>query len=135
MEGENPNGIDVLIVDTSASAHMPDVLEMPYTPEILGARLNVDDYESPLDEGGYKYIIGSKTCLSGDIIGDYTFNHPVKIGERIVFEDMSQYTTCKNTTFNGIRLPSIVSCDSEVEGGLFRVHRQFDYNDFRNRLS
>ncbi|MGI5831045.1 MAG: carboxynorspermidine decarboxylase [Thermoguttaceae bacterium] len=132
---ENPNGIDVLIVDTSAAAHMPDVLEMPYTPEILGARLNVDDYESPLDEGGYKYIIGSKTCLSGDIIGDYTFNHPIKIGDRLVFEDMSQYTICKNTTFNGIQLPSILSCDSDVDGGLFRVHRKFDYNDFRNRLS
>ncbi len=132
---ENPNGIDVLIVDTSAAAHMPDVLEMPYTPEILGARLNIDDYEAPLDEGGYKYIVGSKTCLSGDIIGEYTFNKMVKIGDRLAFEDMSQYTTCKNTTFNGIQLPSIVSCDSEVEGGCFRVHREFDYNDFRNRLS
>ncbi|MBQ3454183.1 MAG: carboxynorspermidine decarboxylase [Thermoguttaceae bacterium] len=132
---ENPHGIDVLIVDTSAAAHMPDVLEMPYTPEILGARRNIEDADAPLEEGGYKYIVGSKTCLSGDNIGEYIFPKAVKIGDRLVFDDMSQYTTCKNTTFNGIELPSIVSCDSSIPGDTFRVHRIFDYNDFRNRLS
>ncbi|MDO5565604.1 MAG: carboxynorspermidine decarboxylase [Planctomycetia bacterium] len=132
---ENPNGIDVVILDTSAAAHMPDVLEMPYTPEILGARRNVEDCDAPLEEGRFKYIVGSKTCLSGDIIGEYMFPYPLKIGDRLTLEDMSQYTTCKNTTFNGIQLPSIVSCDSDVEGGKFYVHRRFDYADFRNRLS
>lgn len=132
---ENPNGIDVVILDTSAAAHMPDVLEMPYTPEILGARRNVEDCDAPLEEGRFKYIVGSKTCLSGDIIGEYMFPYPLKIGDRLILEDMSQYTTCKNTAFNGIQLPSIVSCDSDVEGGKFYVHRRFDYNDFRNRLS
>jgi len=132
---ENPNGIDVVILDTSAAAHMPDILEMPYTPEILNARRNVEDCDAPLEEGRFKYIIGSKTCLSGDIIGEYMFPKPLKIGDRLVLEDMSQYTTCKNTTFNGIQLPAIVSCDSDSEDGNFRVHRKFDYNDFRNRLS
>ncbi|MDO4586519.1 MAG: carboxynorspermidine decarboxylase [Planctomycetia bacterium] len=132
---ENPNGIDVVILDTSAAAHMPDILEMPYTPEILGARRNVEDCDAPLEEGRFKYIIGSKTCLSGDIIGEYMFPMPLKIGDRLTLEDMSQYTTCKNTTFNGIQLPSIVSCDSETEDGSFCVHRQFGYEDFRNRLS
>ena len=132
---ENPNGIDVLIVDTSAAAHMPDVLEMPYTPEILGAKRALEDYDAPLEEDGYKYIIGAKTCLSGDNIGEYTFPRPVKIGDRLAFEDMSQYTTCKNTTFNGVQLPAIVSCDSDQPDIPFRVHRTFDYNDFRNRLS
>ncbi|MBP3532362.1 MAG: carboxynorspermidine decarboxylase [Thermoguttaceae bacterium] len=132
---ENPNGVDVLILDASAAAHMPDILEMPYTPEILGARRVVDDCDAPLDEGLFKYIVGCKTCLSGDVIGEYTFSRPIKVGDRLTLEDMSQYTTCKNTTFNGIQLPSIVSCDSDVDGGAFRVHRRFDYQDFKNRLS
>lgn len=132
---ENPNGIDVAILDASASAHMPDILEMPYTPEILGARRAVEDCDAPLEEGRFKYIIGCKTCLSGDVIGEYMFPKPLKVGDRLTLEDMSQYTMCKNTTFNGIQLPSIASCDSDVDGGAFRVHRRFDYDDFRSRLS
>ncbi|MDO5309097.1 MAG: carboxynorspermidine decarboxylase [Planctomycetia bacterium] len=132
---ENPNGVDVAIVDVSASAHMPDVLEMPYTPEILNARRAVEDVEGPLAEGAHKYIVGCKTCLSGDVIGEYMFPRPLQVGDRLSFEDMSQYTICKNTTFNGIQLPSIVSCDSDVPGGNFQVHRKFNYEDFKTRLS
>ncbi len=132
---ENPNGIDVVILDTSATAHMPDVLEMPYTPEILGARRDVEDVDAPLEEGRYKYIVGSKTCLSGDVIGEYLFQKSLKVGDRLVLEDMSQYTVCKNTTFNGVALPSIVSCDSSDASGKFRVVRKFNYEDFKGRLS
>ena len=132
---ENPNGIDVAIIDASASAHMPDVLEMPYTPEILGARRAIEDTEAPLEEGRFKYIVGCKTCLSGDVVGEYQFARPLAIGDRLCLEDMSQYTMVKNTTFNGVQLPSIVSCDSDVDGGSFRLLRHFDYDDFRSRLS
>ena len=134
---ENPTSIDVAILDTSAASHMPDVLEMPYMPEMLGARrvIEATDTDMPLDEGRYKYIVGSKTCLSGDIIGEYRFRKPLKVGNRVVFTDMSQYTMCKNTMFNGLRLPTIVSCDSDVKGGDVEVIREFGYEDFKNRLS
>jgi carboxynorspermidine decarboxylase len=134
---ENPTSIDVAILDTSASAHMPDVIEMPYTPEILRARRVVEamDTDMPLEEGRYKYIVGSKTCLSGDIIGEYLFKKPLKVGDRVVFADMSQYTICKNTMFNGLRLPSIVTCDSDTPDGNVQVVKEFHYADFKHRLS
>jgi carboxynorspermidine decarboxylase len=134
---ENPTSIDVAILDASAAAHMPDVLEMPYTPEILKARrvLESTDTDMPLEEGRYKYIIGSKTCLSGDIIGEYLFKKPLKVGDRVVFADMAQYTICKNTMFNGLKLPSIVSCDSDTPDGDIRIIREFHYEDYKTRLS
>ena len=134
---ENPTSIDVVILDTSASAHMPDVIEMPYTPEILRARCVSEsaDINMPLEEGRYKYIVGSKTCLSGDIIGEYQFKKPLKVGDRIVFSDMSQYTMCKSTMFNGLRLPSIVTCDSDTPDGDIRIIREFRYEDFKRHLS
>ncbi|MDO5581899.1 MAG: carboxynorspermidine decarboxylase [Planctomycetia bacterium] len=132
---ENPNGNDVVILDTSATAHMPDVLEMPYTPEIRGARRQSEDVDGPLEEGGFKYILGSKTCLSGDVIGEYLFDTPLKVGDRITLEDMSQYTVCKNTMFNGVQLPSIASCDSDQENGDYHLIREFNYEDFKGRLS
>jgi carboxynorspermidine decarboxylase len=134
---ENPTSIDVVILDTSASAHMPDVIEMPYTPEILSARrvLESSDLDMPLEEGRYKYIIGSKTCLSGDIIGEYLFRKPLKVGDRVIFADMSQYTMCKNTMFNGLKLPGIVTCDSSTPDGNIQVVREFRYEDFKTRLS
>ena len=131
----NPNNLSVVIVDTSAAAHMPDVLEMPYTPEILGARRVIELADAPLESGRYKYIVGGKTCLSGDIIGEYQFRKPLIVGDRLVFGDMSQYTMCKNTMFNGLQLPAIVSCDSDLPGGDFKVLRQFGYEDFYTRLS
>ncbi|MFO7667445.1 MAG: carboxynorspermidine decarboxylase [Desulfobacterales bacterium] len=118
------NKMDIAILDTSAAAHMPDVLEMPYRPEITGAGLP--------GEYPYTYRLGGMTCLAGDIIGDYSFPEPLKIGSRLVFQDMAHYTMVKNNTFNGIRLPSIVVRKSS--GEVFIV-RKFEYNDYKNRLS
>ncbi len=118
------NDIEIAILDTSASAHMPDVLEMPYRPVITGA-----------DEPGilpHTYRLGGNTCLAGDVIGDYSFSTPLARGDKIVFEDMAHYTIVKNTTFNGINLPSIVRYNSET--GQIRVLREFGYEDFRSRL-
>jgi carboxynorspermidine decarboxylase len=119
------NGMDIAILDTSAAAHMPDVLEMPYRPEIEGA--------GKPGEFSYTYKLGGMTCLAGDIIGDYSFNRPLKPGDRLVFKDMAHYTMVKNNTFNGIGLPSIAICNSE--SGEFQMVKKFGYEDFRNRLS
>ncbi len=113
------------ILDTSAAAHMPDVLEMPYRPEIAGAR-------KP-GECRHDYRLGGLTCLAGDVIGDYSFEQPLAIGDRLVFRDMAHYTMVKTNTFNGVRLPSIALFDSRH--GDVRVVREFDYHDFRSRLS
>jgi carboxynorspermidine decarboxylase len=118
------NGMDIAILDTSAAAHMPDVLEMPYRPEIDGAG-KPGDYS-------YTYRLGGMTCLAGDIIGDYSFPEPLSVGSRIVLLDMAHYTMVKNNTFNGVRLPSIAIRD---RSGAVRVIRQFGYEDYRNRLS
>ncbi|GKT08105.1 carboxynorspermidine decarboxylase [Desulforhabdus sp. TSK] len=118
------NGMDIAILDTSAAAHMPDVLEMPYRPEIDGAG-KPGDYP-------YTYRLGGMTCLAGDIIGDYSFSEPLSVGSRIVLLDMAHYTMVKNNTFNGVRLPSIAIRD---RSGAVRVIRQFGYEDYRNRLS
>ncbi len=117
------NGMPIAILDTSATAHMPDVLEMPYRPIIVDA-----------GEPGAKahtYRLGGMTCLAGDVIGDYSFDHPLAIGERLVFLDMAHYTMVKTTTFNGVRLPSIATHDR----GAITVHRRFGYRDYRDRLS
>jgi carboxynorspermidine decarboxylase len=119
------NGIDIAILDTSATAHMPDVLEMPYRPLILNS-----------DLPGIKqftYRLGGLTCLAGDVIGDYSFDSPLKIGDKMIFGDMAHYTMVKNTTFNGVNLPSIYVCNSNT--GKLRLIKHFDYSDFKNRLS
>lgn len=118
------NGMDIAILDTSASCHMPDVLEMPYRPEIIGAGLP--------NEKAYTYRFGGPTCLSGDVIGDYSFDHPLKPGDRLIFCDMAHYSMVKNNTFNGINLPSIVL--NTLHDGP-KVVQQFGYDDFKNRLS
>ncbi len=118
------NKMDIAILDTSAAAHMPDVLEMPYRPEITGAGLP--------GEYPYTYRLGGMTCLAGDIIGDYSFPEPLKRGSRIVFQDMAHYTMVKNNTFNGVRLPSIAIRKSSGE---VVVIRKFGYEDYKNRLS
>ncbi len=118
------NAMDIAILDTSAAAHMPDVLEMPYRPEIEGA--------GTIDEYPHKYRLGGLTCLAGDVIGDYSFREPLKPGSRVVFLDMAHYTMVKNNTFNGVRLPSITVVDRQ---GRVRVVREFGYEDYRNRLS
>ncbi len=119
------NGVDIAIIDVSATNHMPDTLEMPYRAEILGA-----DMPGVLP---HTYRLGSVTCLAGDVIGDYSFAAPLKIGQRILFMDMSHYTFVKNTTFNGIPLPAIATYDPQ--SGKVQVVRKFGYADYKNRLS
>lgn len=118
------NGIDIAIVDTSAECHMPDVLEMPYRPNIIGSGLP--------NEKKYTYRLGGNTCLAGDIIGDYSFDKPLKEGDKLIFCDMAIYTMVKNNTFNGTPLPSI-AVYRENEG--IKVIKEFGYQDFKERLS
>lgn len=122
------NGMNIAIMDTSAACHMPDVLEMPYTPDIIGA----EKAEGYLDENKckYKYRLGGPTCLAGDIIGDYYFDHELKVGERLIFCDMAIYSMVKTNTFNGMRLPHIAYLDAN---GL-EIIKSFGYDDFKSRL-
>ena len=119
------NGMDIAILDTSATAHMPDVLEMPYRPVIVGAG-------EPGDRP-HTYRLGGMTCLAGDVVGDYSFDRPLAIGDKLVFLDMAHYTMVKTTTFNGVRLPSIATHDPATRQ--ITVHRRFGYRDYRDRLS
>ena len=119
------NGMPIAILDTSASAHMPDVLEMPYRAEILGA--------GAPGEFAHTYRLAGGTCLAGDVLGDYSFPRPLAPGQRLALLDMSHYTMVKNTTFNGIRLPSIASYVPET--GEYRLIRDFGYADYKNKLS
>jgi carboxynorspermidine decarboxylase len=114
----------IAILDASAACHMPDVLEMPYRPEITNA--------GKPGEKSYTYRLGGPTCLAGDIIGDYSFDEPLKPGDKLVFTDMAHYTMVKNNTFNGINLPSIAVVR---KGERPQVIRRFGYEDFKNRLS
>lgn len=116
------NGMEIAILDSSAETHMPDVLAMPYTPKIIGAK-------GP-GEYPYDYRLGGISCLAGDFVGTYSFEKPLKIGQRIVLLDMALYSFVKNTTFNGIELPSINLFD---ETGLV-FEKKFSYKDYRNRL-
>ena len=119
------NEMDIVILDVSATCHMPDVLEMPYRPMIHGG----------FDPGekGFTYRLGGPSCLAGDIIGDWSFERPLRPGDRLAFLDMAHYTMVKTTTFNGIQLPHI--CTFEPETGDLKVVRSFAYEDFRSRLS
>lgn len=118
------NGMDIAITDASAACHMPDVLEMPYRPNIQGSGLP--------NEKAFTYRLGGNTCLAGDIIGDYSFDRALSEGDRLVFEDMAIYSMCKNNTFNGIPLPSIYLLRESGEVGLLK---EFGYEDFKSRLS
>ncbi len=118
------NGMDIAILDTSAEAHMPDTIIMPYRAEVRGA-----------GEGGKKahtYRLAGNTCLAGDIMGDYSFDEALNIGDKIIFEDQMHYTMVKATTFNGIKLPGIAI---ERLNGDIEVIREFGYEDFKERLS
>ncbi len=117
------NGIDIAILDTSAEAHMPDTVIMPYRAEVRGAGLP--------GEKPYTYRLGGNTCLAGDIMGDYSFDTPLKPGDKILFEDQMHYTMVKATTFNGINLPAIAMLKKEGE---VEVFRRFGYEDFKQRL-
>lgn len=117
------NGKKLVILDTSAACHMPDVLEMPYRPEIVGAGMP--------GEKPYEYTFGGPTCLAGDVIGTYSFDRELKVGDRLVFCDMAIYSMVKNNTFNGMPLPDI----AVVQNDVFRYVKQFGYDDFKGRLS
>jgi carboxynorspermidine decarboxylase len=119
------NQLNQAILDTSATCHMPDTLEMPYRPDITGAG-EVDEFE-------HAYRLGGLTCLAGDVIGDYSFATPLHIGQRLMFEDMSHYTMVKTTTFNGTKLPALAIWNSETDE--LKIVKAFDYHDFKNRLS
>ncbi|QSF47699.1 carboxynorspermidine decarboxylase [Paenibacillus tianjinensis] len=118
------NGMDIAILDTSAECHMPDVLAMPYRPNIIGS--------GQPGEFPYTYRLGGMTCLAGDIIGDYSFPEPLKYGDKLVFLDMAIYSMVKNHMFNGVNLPAIASYNDE-EG--LKIIREFEYSDFSGRLS
>ena len=119
------NGGKIAILDVSAACHMPDVLEMPYRPEVENAEAgNRGEY-------AYDYRLAGPTCLAGDVIGEYSFKKPLKPGDMLVFRDMAIYTMVKNNTFNGVPLPSIaIKCGENIE-----VIKRFGYEDFKTRLS
>ncbi len=117
------NGMDIAILDTSAACHMPDVLEMPYRPPVLSSGMP--------GEKEHPYRLAGPTCLAGDVIGDYSFDHPLAEGEQVVFGDMALYTMVKTNTFNGMILPSIVWRNRDGEEILIK---EFGYEDFKGRL-
>lgn len=121
----NSQGIEVAILDVSFAAHMPDTLEMPYKPRILGA------HQEPV-EGKPTYRFGGMTCLAGDFMGDYSFDEPLKIGQQIVFDDMIHYTMVKTNTFNGVGLPCIGIWQTN---DTFKLIKQYGYESFKDRLS
>lgn len=118
------NGMDIAILDTSAACHMPDVIEMPYRPPLMNS--------GEPNEKAFTYRLGGPTCLAGDVIGDYSFDEPLKEGDRVIFEDMALYTMVKTNTFNGMPLPSILYRKSD--GEIITV-KTFGYEDFVSRLS
>lgn len=118
------NGLDILILDTSAACHMPDVLEMPYRPPLRNS--------GKPNEKKHTYRLSSCTCLAGDVIGDYSLDEEIKIGDRLIFEDMAIYSMVKNNTFNGMPLPSIILMHDNDN---CEIVKQFSYNDFKERLS
>jgi len=119
------NNKNIAVLDVSATTHMPDVLEMPYLPSILGAE--------PAKEGAeHNYRLVGPSCLTGDVIGEYSFAKPLEIGQKIVFMNMAIYTMVKNNTFNGVNLPNIATLDKKNN---IKIIKKFSYNDFKNRLS
>lgn len=133
------NAVDIAILDTSCTCHMPDVIEMPYRPRVFRAE-GWEGAASPsagAARGGepgehpHTYRLAGLSCLAGDVIGDYAFESPLKTGDRLVFEDMAHYTMVKTTTFNGVRLPRMAL---RQERGDIAVVREFQYEDFMSRL-
>ncbi len=126
------NGVDIAILDTSAETHMPDVLAMPYTPEIVGAKIASDCTTTDKKKFPHIYRLGGLTCLAGDIIGDYAFPQKLSVCDKLVFTDMAHYTMVMTKTFNGINLPSI---SIRRKNGKIKVVKEFGYEDFKERLS
>ena len=121
MHNESP----IAVLDTSATCHMPDTLEMPYRAFIFGSGLP--------GELSHTYRLGGMSCLAGDVMGDYSFDQPLQVGQRLIFDDMAHYTMVKTTTFNGVPLPALAIWNSDTNR--LRIVREFGYEDFRNRLS
>ncbi len=117
------NEKNIAVLDTSATAHMPDVIDMPYRPHIIGSALP--------GECAHTYRLGGVTCLAGDVIGEYSFPNPLAPGDRLVFTDMAHYTVVKTTMFNGIHHPAVAI---ERESGAFKVVKKYDYHDYLSRL-
>ena len=112
----------IAILDVSAEAHMPDTLAMPYRADVR--------YASIANEKRYTYRLGGNSCLAGDIMGEYSFDEPLKIGDKIIFEDMIHYTIVKNTTFNGIKLPDLAVL---YKDGRYEVAKKFGYEEYERR--
>lgn len=137
--GPSSDKASIAVLDVSATCHMPDVLEMPYLPTILGAEplLRSPDSQSefrakPAIPNGNNYRLVGPSCLTGDIIGEYSFTKPLEIGQKLVFLNMAIYTMVKNNTFNGVNLPTIAILD---KNGKVKIIKKFGYKDFKNRLS
>ena len=125
-------GIRTAILDVSFTCHMPDCLEMPYQPKVRGAETLPEDAVKNAGAGEYIYRLGGNSCLSGDYMGAWRFDHPLQVGERIVFEDMIHYTMVKTNMFNGIQHPSIALLHTD---GRLEVYKHFTYEDYKNRMS
>lgn len=125
-------GIRTAILDVSFTCHMPDCLEMPYYPTVRGAKvIEPSESSGPSDHSDHLYRLGGNSCLSGDFMGYWQFDHELQVGEQVIFEDMIHYTTVKTNTFNGITHPSIGMLH---EDGTLEILRHFGYEDYRNRM-
>ncbi|WP_033781153.1 carboxynorspermidine decarboxylase [Helicobacter pylori] len=127
------NGQEIAILDASFSAHMPDCLEMPYRPSILKISIENDEelieVEKGENQGAFSYFLGGPTCLAGDFMGSFSFDTPLKRGDKILFKDMLHYTIVKNNLFNGVPLPSLAKIDEQG----FKILKNFSYEDYKNR--
>ncbi len=127
------NDQEIAILDASFSAHMPDCLEMPYRPSILKVSVENDEelveVEKGENQGAFSYFLGGPTCLAGDFMGSFSFDSPLKRGDKIVFQDMLHYTIVKNNSFNGVPLPSLARLDQQG----FKILKNFSYEDYKNR--
>ncbi len=127
------NGQEIAILDASFSAHMSDCLEMPYRPSILKISIENDEelieVEKGENQGAFSYFLGGPTCLAGDFMGSFSFDTPLKRGDKILFKDMLHYTIVKNNLFNGVPLPSLAKIDEQG----FKILKNFSYEDYKNR--
>ncbi len=127
------NDQEIAILDASFSAHMPDCLEMPYRPNIFKISVENDEelieFEKGENQGAFSYFLGGPTCLAGDFMGSFSFETPLKRGDKIVFQDMLHYTIVKNNSFNGVPLPSLAKIDPQG----FKILKNFSYEDYKNR--
>ncbi|GAA8242802.1 carboxynorspermidine decarboxylase [Helicobacter pylori] len=127
------NDQEIAVLDASFSAHMPDCLEMPYRPSILKISVENDEefieVEKGENQGAFSYFLGGPTCLAGDFMGSFSFETPLKRGDKIVFQDMLHYTIVKNNSFNGVPLPSLAKLDQQG----FKILKNFSYEDYKNR--